>query len=98
MSHESQTRYEVSTLWMLLGMYQGRPFITAAELARDFFQHLSAEKLIRKVDAGEIDIALMRIEGSTKATRGVDIRDLADYLDRRSHEASEVTRKIHGRR
>lgn len=87
----------MSTIWMLLGMYEGRPFVTAAELTRDFFQHLSVEKFVRKVDTGEIDIALMRIEDSTKATRGVHIKDLADYLDRRSHKAREVTRKIHGR-
>ena len=87
----------MTTIWMLLGMYGGRPIITASEIARDFFQHLSAEKFIRKVDAGEIDIPLMRIEPSSKATRGVHVRDLAEYLDRRSDEAREVQRKIHGR-
>lgn len=65
----------LNTLWLLLGMYEGRPFITADELARDFFQHLSAEKFVRKVDAGDIDIPLIRIEDSSKAARGVHIRD-----------------------
>lgn len=88
----------MSTLWLLLGMYEGRPFVTATEITRDFFQHLSAEKFIRKVDAGEIDIPLMRIEESTKATRGVDIRDLATYLDKKRDSAVDIGNRIHGRR
>lgn len=85
----------MNTLWMLLGMYEGRPFITAEEVSRDFFQHLTPRKFVHKVDAGEIDIPLMRIEDSSKAARGVDVRDLAEYLDRRSEEARNLARKIH---
>ena len=68
------------------------------EVAADFFPHLSTEKFGRKVDAGEIDIPLIRIEDSSKAARGVDLRDLAAYLDKRRDSAVDVTDKIHGRR
>ena len=88
----------MSTVWLLLGMYEGRPLIPAADVARDFFGHFGGEKLIRKVDAGDIDLPLIRIENSSKAARYVDVRDLATYLDARSREARELVAKVHGRR
>jgi len=88
----------LTTVWLLLGMYEGRLQLTAGEVARDFFAHLSGEKLLRKIDAGDIDLAFIRCEGSSKAARYVDIRDLAGYLDARRAEANAVNDKIHGRR
>ena len=58
----------------------------------------SADKFIRKVDAGEIDIPLVRIEGSSKCARGVPLIDLAAYIDARASEARAVNDKIHGRK
>lgn len=66
-------------------------------MARDFFGHLSGEKL-RKIDAGDIDLPLIRSEGSNKAARYVDIRDLAAYLDARLADAIFLNDQIHGRR
>lgn len=66
--------------------------------SRDFFGHLSGEKLLRKIDAGDIDLPLIRSESSTKAARYIDVRDLAAYLDARRAEAREVLDKIHGRK
>lgn len=79
-------------------MYDGRLQLTVSEVARDFFGHLSGEKLLRKIDAGDIDLPLIRCEGSSKAARYVDIRDLAVYLDARRAEASALNDKIHGRK
>lgn len=86
----------MNTVWLLLGRYEGKALLTVQEVARDFFGHLSAEKLIRKVDGGEISLPLIRIEGSSKAARYVDIRDLASYLDSRRKEARDVAAKISG--
>lgn len=88
----------MKTIWMLMAMYDGKVIVPAAQVAADFFPHLSTEKFVRKVDAGEIDIPLIRIEDSSKAARGGDLRDLAAYLDKRRDSAVDATDKIHGRR
>lgn len=87
----------MTTLWLLLGMYDGRLHLTVDEVARDFFGHLSGAKLLGKIDAGDIDLPLIRCESSSKAARYVDVRDLATYLDDRRAEARNVAGKIHGR-
>ena len=86
------------TLLMLMARYDGRPVATAEEVCRDFFAHLDTPKFIRKVDAGEIDLPLMRLEESVKTMRGVQLHDLAAYLDARAEEARELNDRIHGRK
>ena len=87
----------VKTAMLLMVRYDGLPVIPVDEVCRDYFQHLSADKFVRKVDAGEIDIPLVRIEGSSKCARGVSLMDLAAYIDARAAEARNVNDKIHGR-
>lgn len=83
---------------MLLARYDGRPVATAEEVCRDYFGHLDTPKFVRKVDAGEIDLPLLRIEDSVKAARGVQLVDLAAYLDDRAAEARALNDRIHGRK
>lgn len=87
----------MKTAMLLMVRYEGLAVIPVEDVCADYFQHLSAEKFIRKVDAGEIDIPLVRIEGSSKCARGVSLPDLADYLDARMAEARVTNDKIHGR-
>ena len=87
----------MNTAMLLMVRYEGLAVIPVESVCSDYFQHLSAEKFIRKVDAGEIDIPLVRIEGSSKSARGVPLPDLANYLDARMAEARAVNDKIHGR-
>ncbi|MGT2479011.1 pyocin activator PrtN family protein (plasmid) [Methylobacterium oryzae CBMB20] len=51
-------------------------------VCRDFCSHVTPEKLLRKVSAGEIALPVVRIEASSKCAKGVGLRDLAAYLDR----------------
>lgn len=88
----------MKTFWMLFARYEGRPAVPAEEVCRDFFGHLDTPKFVRKVDAGEIDLPLARIEGSAKSARLVQLTDLADYLDARAKEARDLNDKIHGRK
>lgn len=88
----------MNTVFLLMARYEGRPIIPAEDVCRDFFGHLDTAKFIRKVDAGDIDIPLVRIEGSTKCARGVPITDLAAYLDARAAEARAINDRIHGRK
>jgi hypothetical protein len=88
----------MKTSMLLMVRYDGLAVIPVEFVTRDYFQHLSPEKFIHKVDGGEIDIPLVRIEGSSKCQRGVPLLDLAAYLDARMAEARAVNDKIHGRR
>ncbi len=88
----------MDTFWMLFARYKGVPTVPAEDVCRDFFGHLDTPKFIRKIDAGEIDLPLVRIEGSTKAARLVQLTDLAAYLDARAKEARDLNDRLHGRR
>jgi hypothetical protein len=84
-----------STIFLLMAQFNGRAFIPLDALCREFFPHLTPEKLWRK--RTEIALPIHAVEGSQKALKGVHIQDLADYLDARAEEAREDCRKLHGR-
>lgn len=87
----------VNTTFLLMAQYDGVAIIPADQVCRDYFGHLDTPKFIRKVDAGEIDLPLVRIEGSVKSARGVPLVDLAAYLDARAREARNQNDIMHGR-
>lgn len=77
----------MNTAFLLMAQYGGKPVIPVEDVCRDFFTHLTAEKLVRKISAGEIAIPLVRMEASQKCAKGVHIIDLAEYLDVRRQAA-----------
>lgn len=56
--------------------------------------HLTPEKLLRKVSAGEIQIPIIKIESSQKSVKGIHLNDLAEYLDRRRAEAMKQLHEL----
>ena len=54
---------------MILAFYGGCSVIPLDDVARDWFRNLSADKLQRKVLAGDIDLPIIRIEPSQKSAR-----------------------------
>lgn len=86
----------MNTLFLLMAQYGGKAIIPVDDVCRDYFAHLTPEKFIRKVDAGDIEIPMVRIEQSQKAAKGIHITDLASYLDRQRDKALEEYRKLHG--
>lgn len=86
----------LSTTFLLLAQYEGRAFITVDELCRDYFQHLTPVKFLRKVAEGQIAIPLTPIETSQKSTKAVHLQDFADYLDRQREAALKEFNLIHG--
>lgn len=84
-----------STVFLLMAQFGGKAFIPLEDLCREFFPHLTPEKLWRK--RNEIALPMHGVEGSQKALKGVHLTDLADYLDARAAEAREDCRKLHGR-
>lgn len=87
----------MNTAFMLLAQYNGQPVIPVDKVVPDFFSHLSVDKFVRKVSAGEIDIPMIRMEASTQKTaKGIHINDLAAYIDKRREAAIKEAKQLAG--
>jgi len=85
----------MNTAFLLMAQYNAKAVIPAEDVRRDFFPHLTLEKFLRKIGAGEIKLPLVRIEDSQKSARGVALQDLADYLDARRAAALKEFNQFH---
>lgn len=86
----------MNTAFLLMARYDGLPVIPIETVRRDFFAHLTTDKLVRKISAGEIAIPLTRIEPSQKAAKGVHLQDLAQWIDRRAEAARKECKQLNG--
>jgi hypothetical protein len=82
------------TLFLLMAQYRGRTVVPLDEVCRDFFGHLTVEKLLRKALRGDIALPIVRIESSQKSQRGVHLVDLAAYIDKRREAALRECRQL----
>lgn len=87
----------MNTAFLLMAKYDGQPVIPLDVVCRDFFSHLTPQKLVVKVDKGEINLPVMRIETSQKASKGVHVSDLAEWIDKRRAVAQQECRALSGR-
>lgn len=71
----------MNTAFILMAQYGPQVVIPINLVCRDYFSHLTPEKLIRKISAGDIALPLVRMEASTKSAKGIGLMDLAVYLD-----------------
>jgi hypothetical protein len=76
-----------NTAFLLMAQYNGAAIVPLELVCRDYFRHLTVEKLLRKALAGQIKLPIVRIEDSQKAARGVHLSDLAEYIDRQRAKA-----------
>jgi hypothetical protein len=84
------------TLFLLMAQYNGQTVVPLDQVCRDFFGHLTVEKLLRKALRGDIALPIVRIEMSQKAQRGVHLVDLAAYIDKRRTAALKECRQLAG--
>ena len=84
------------TLFLLMAQYSGRTIVPIDQVCRDFFGHLTVDKLLRKALRGDLTLPIVRIENSQKAQRGVHLVDLATYIDRRREAALKECRQLTG--
>ena len=91
-ANESRTPF----LLLLLAQYNGAAVVSLDVVCRDFFSHLTVDKLLRKALRGEIALPIVRIEASQKAHRGVHLADLAEYIDKRRAAAVKECRQLTG--
>jgi hypothetical protein len=79
---------------ILLLQYDGIAVIPIEWVQRDYFRHLSVEKLLRKILAGDISLPIVRMENSQKAAKGVHVTDLAAYLDKQTEAARKECEQL----
>jgi hypothetical protein len=85
----------MNTAFLLMAQYNGRAVIPAEMVCKDFFSHLTLDKFLRKVSAGEIKLPILRIEASQKSAKGIALQDLVDYLDERRSAALKKLAQLH---
>jgi hypothetical protein len=88
--------HSAPTLYLLMAQYNGRTVVPLEEVCRDFFGHLTVEKLLRKALRGDLALPIVRIETSQKAQRGVHLVDLASYIDQRRNAAIKECKQLTG--
>lgn len=87
----------MKTVFLLMAQYDGKAVIPAEVVAKDYFPHLDRAKFLRKVSEGKIKLPIVRAEpDSQKASRGVHIQDLANWIDARAEEARKECEALHG--
>lgn len=86
----------MNTAFLLMAQYGGAAVIPIDKVARDYFSHLTPEKLVRKISAGEIALPLVRIESSERCAKGVHLTDLAAWIDARAEAARQECRQLCG--
>jgi hypothetical protein len=79
----------MNTTFILLAQYGARAVIPLDQVCRDYFPHLKTDKLLAKINAGEIALPVVRIEGSQKSSKGVTVQALAEYIDERAEAANK---------
>lgn len=84
------------TEFLLMAQYDGQAVIPIDAVCRDYFSHLTPDKLARKIGRGEIRLPLIRIEESQKAAKGVHLTDLAEWLDARRADALKELAQVTG--
>ncbi len=78
----------MNTSFLLMAQYNGLAVIPVDQVCKDYFEHLSTDKFIRKCATGEIKLPLVRVDPkSQKSARGVHLTDLAAFLDVRREAA-----------
>jgi hypothetical protein len=86
----------MNTAFLLMAQYDGAAVIPIERVCKDYFSHLSPDKLARKISLGEIKLPLVRMEASQKAAKGVHLLDLARWIDERRAAAEKELRAICG--
>jgi hypothetical protein len=87
----------MNTAWLLAAQYEGRAVIPIEIVARDYFPHLDAPKLARKINEGLIALPMLRSDPhSMKSARGVHVLDLAAWIDRQAEAARKECRQLTG--
>jgi phage gp36-like protein len=84
----------MSTMLFLMAQYNGKAVVPIEQVCKDYFSHLSLDKLLRKIASGEIQLPVVRSEASQKAAKGVHLTDLASYIEARREAAIKEQQQL----
>ena len=84
----------MKTTLLLMAQYDGLAIIPVDLVVRDYFRHLTVDKFLRKVLAGEINLPVVRMERSQKSAKGIHINDLAEYFDKQAAAARKECEQL----
>lgn len=87
----------MKTAFILLAQYDARAIVPINLVCRDYFSHLTVPQFVRKINAGEIALPLIRIDTSLKSAKGVHIEYLAKWIDARRAAAVKKCEQLCGR-
>ena len=65
-SMAENSAHTAPTLFLLMAQYNGQTVVPLDAVCRDFFGHLTVEKLLRKALRGDIALPIVRIETSKR--------------------------------
>lgn len=85
----------MDTRFLLMARYDALPIIPVERVRLDFFNHLSLQKFMRKLNDQTIMLPIISIECSQKSQKGVHIEDLAAFLDNRHDHALKEYQHFH---
>lgn len=85
----------MNTALLIASRYDGMPLLPLELVCKDFFTHLTPEKLCRKISDGSIALPIVKLEASQKSARAVHVQDLANYIDNQRQIALSEHRKFH---
>ncbi|MFL9976051.1 pyocin activator PrtN family protein [Paraburkholderia graminis] len=86
----------MNTVFVLIAQFGPRAIIPIGEVCKEYFPHLSTNKLLEKIGTGDIALPLVRIEKSLQAAKGVYVQDLAEYIDARRAAAVKERNQLCG--
>lgn len=87
-----------ATLFLLMAQYDSKALIPLEKVRQDYFEHLSEDKLRRKVSLGEIKLPIVHTDaGSQKSGRYVHLADLAELIDQRRAAALKEVDQLAGK-
>ncbi len=85
----------MNTQLLLAAQYDGLAIIPLGRVCKDYFPHLSEQRLVARIQAGDIPLPIVRIDpDSQKTTRGVALEHLAAYIDQRKQAAEKELRSL----
>ncbi|MCV6576297.1 MAG: pyocin activator PrtN family protein [Cohaesibacter sp.] len=85
----------MKTVFLLMAQYDGQAVIPLETICGDFFG-LTHQKFMRKLNDGQIDLPVIRMENSQKCKKGVHVQDLADYIEKRRKAAQKEHQAFFG--
>ncbi|WP_431861495.1 pyocin activator PrtN family protein [Azospirillum sp.] len=85
----------MNTQLLLAAQYDGLAIIPLNRVCKDYFPHLSEQRLIARIQTGEIKLPIVRTDpGSQKSARGIAIEHLALWLDERKRAAEKELKSL----